>query len=315
MERVRLGNTDIEVSKLCFGSLTMTPAQANLSINEGANLIKYAYAKGINFIDTAEYYDNYQYIKEALKDIDREDYVIATKCYSYTRDMAAASLDKALMELNTDYIDIFMLHEQESIYTLKGHKEAIEYFLEAKQKGKIRAFGISTHYVAGVHGANELDEVEVIHPIVNMEGIGIQDGTISDMLEAVNKSHSLGKGIYGMKPLGGGHLINRYEEAFNFVKKIDYIHSIAVGMQSFEEVDCNVSIMENGSIPESLMYDLRKKNRKLVIADHCVGCGNCVSTCGHNGIQLIDGRAVPNSGCILCSYCAKVCPDFCIKIV
>ena len=49
--------------------------------------------------------------------------------------MAAASLDKALMELNTDYIDIFMLHEQESIYTLKGHKEAIEYFLEAKQRG------------------------------------------------------------------------------------------------------------------------------------------------------------------------------------
>ncbi len=49
MERVILGDTNIEVSRLCFGSLTMTPFQANLSIKEGAYLINYAYDKGINF--------------------------------------------------------------------------------------------------------------------------------------------------------------------------------------------------------------------------------------------------------------------------
>jgi len=315
MERVRLGNTGIEVSRLCFGSLTMTPAQANLSIRDGSELIKYAYTKGINFLDTAEYYDNYLYIREALKYIDRQDYVIATKCYAYTREMAAKSLDKALIELNTDYIDIFMLHEQESIYTLKGHREAIEFFLEAKQKGKIRAFGISTHYVAGVIGANQLDEIEVIHPIINVEGIGIQDGSIHDMIKAVKESYALGKGIYSMKPLGGGHLISRYEEAFEFIKNMDFIHSIAVGMQSKEEVDCNVSIIENGRVPEKIVKDIRRKNRKLVVADYCVGCGNCVNTCSHEGIEIINGIAVPNENCILCSYCAKVCPEFCIKIV
>lgn len=314
MERIELGNTGIKVSKLCFGSLTMTPAQANLSIKEGAELIKYAYEKGINFIDTAEYYDNYLYIREALKYIDRQDYIIATKCYAYTREMAAESLDKALLELNTDYIDIFMLHEQESIYTLKGHMEAIEFFLEAKEKGKIRAFGISTHFVAGVTGANQMDEIEIIHPIINMEGIGIQDGNIYDMLKAVKKSYSLGKGIYGMKPLGGGHLISKYEEAFKFVKNIEYIHSIAVGMQSKEEIDCNVSIIEKGVIPEKVRKTI-KKDRKLIVADYCSGCGNCVNTCGHNGIELIGGIAVPNENCMLCSYCAKVCPEFCIKIV
>ena len=53
------------------------------------------------------------------------------------------------------------------------------------------------------------DEIEIIHPIVNKEGIGIQDGNIEDMLTAIEKAYNKGKGIYGMKPLGGGHLINQ----------------------------------------------------------------------------------------------------------
>lgn len=315
MNRIKLGNTGIEVSRLCFGSLTMTPFQANLPVEEGAKLIQYAYTKGINFIDTAEIYDNYKYIKEALKNINREDYVIATKCYAYTKEMAKESLDLALRELGTDYIDIFLLHEQESIHTIRGHYEAIEYFLKAKEMGKIRAIGISTHRVSGVFAATQYDEIEVVHPIVNKEGIGIQDGTIEDMLAMIEKAYNMGKGIYGMKPLGGGHLISQSKEAFNFVKNIPFIHSIAIGMQSKEEVDCNVSLMETGEIPENLRDKLRKKKRKLIIADYCIGCGNCVRTCKQNGIEIIDGKATPNENCILCGYCARNCPEFCIKVI
>ena len=315
MDRIKLGNTSIEVSRLCFGSLTMTPFQANLSIEEGAQLIQYAYTKGINFIDTAEIYENYRYIKEALKGIKREDYVITTKCYAYTKEMAKESLDLALKELDTDYIDIFLLHEQESIHTLRGHYEAIEYFLEAKRIGKIRAIGISTHRVEGVLAATKFDEIEIVHPIVNKEGIGIQDGTILDMLEIIEKAYNMGKGIYGMKPLGGGHLITQAEDAFNFVKAIPFIHSFAIGMQSKEEIDCNVSLMETGQVPEHLKENLRKKKRKLIVADYCIGCGNCVRTCKQNGIEVINGKAIPNENCILCGYCAISCPEFCIKVI
>lgn len=315
MKRVVLGNTGIEVSRLCFGSLTMTPYQANLSIKDGSELIKYAYRKGINFLDTAEIYDNYQYIREALKEIDRREYVIATKCYAYTYDMAKESLKLALSELKTDYIDIFMLHEQESIHTIRGHWEAIEYFKEAKKKGKIRAIGISTHRIDGVLGATKVDDIEIIHPIVNMQGIGIQDGSIDDMLKAIKKAYDVGKGIYAMKPLGGGHLIKRAEEALNFVRDISYIHSIAIGMQSKDEIDYNISLMESGFASETLMNKIGKKNRRLIVADYCIGCGRCVSTCKHNGIKLVNGKAVPNGNCILCSYCARKCPEFCIKVI
>lgn len=315
MEKVILGDTKIEVSRLCFGSLTMTPFQANLSVKEGGYLIKYAYEKGVNFLDTAEIYNNYSYIKEALKDIKRENYVISTKTYAYTEEMAKDSLELALRELGTDYIDIFMLHEQESVHTIRGHYDAIKYFIKAKKQGKIRAIGISTHKVAGAQGVKEYPEIEIIHPIVNKKGIGIHDGSIDDMLKELNDLKLMGKGIYAMKPLGGGHLIKDAESAFNYVKEIPYIDSIAIGMQSTDEIDANIELLEKGYISEDLKVKIKKKNRKLSVADYCLGCGNCESRCQQNGIKVIDNMAVPNESCILCGYCATVCPEFCIKVI
>lgn len=305
----------MEVSRICFGSLTMTPFQANLSVKEGAYLINYAYDKGINFLDTAEIYNNYAYIKEALKGIKRENYCISTKTYAYTKDLARDSLNLALKEIGTDYIDLFLLHEQESIHTVRGHYEAIEYFLKAKEQGKIRSIGISTHRISGALAVKEFKEIEVIHPIVNKKGIGIQDGNIDEMLDVLSELKSMGKGIYAMKPLGGGHLIKDVESAFNFVKEIPFIDSIAIGLQSIEEIDANIQILENGYIKEDLKNNLKKKNRKLIVADYCIGCGKCVDRCKQNGIEIIENRATPNENCILCGYCATVCPEFCIKVI
>ena len=57
-----LGNTNLKVSILCFGSLAISPLQTNLSLDEGADIILSAMYKGVNFIDTAEFYQNYEYI-------------------------------------------------------------------------------------------------------------------------------------------------------------------------------------------------------------------------------------------------------------
>ena len=121
-----LGKTGIKVSRLCFGSLTVGPLQANLSVEEGGEIISYAFECGINFIDTAQLYQTYPYIKYALKKC-KKDIVISSKTYAYTREMAIQAFEQARLELDRDYIDIFMLHEQESIYTLQGHKAALDY--------------------------------------------------------------------------------------------------------------------------------------------------------------------------------------------
>lgn len=314
MKYSELKGTGIKVSNICLGSLTMVPSQGNLSVKEGAELISYAYERGINFLDTAELYDNYDYIKAGMDIVGRKNYIIATKTYAYDKVTAENSLSKALKALDTDYIDIFLLHEQESIHTLRGHMEALEFFEERKRAGVIRAIGISTHKVAGVQAFNEFDFLDIVHPMINYRGLGILDGTREDMLDQIKLAKQRSKAVYGMKILGGGHLIPEIEEAFAFARTLD-IESFAIGMQSKDEVDCNIALMETGKYPEVFRNKLKKKERKLVVADYCMGCGNCVKMCRHDGMSLVDGMAKPTETCILCGYCAGYCPDFCIKVV
>ncbi len=315
MEYRKLGNTELEVSRLCFGSLTIGPLQAGLGLEEGSAVIKAALDLGVNFIDTAELYRTYDYIREAIRGR-REKIIISSKCYAYDVEGAEKSLSKALKELGTDYIDIFSLHEQESEYTLKGHREAMEYFIRAKEKGYIRSFGISTHAVAAVQASLKYREIEVLHPIVNLAGLGIIDGSITDMLKAVSEAADAGKGIFSMKPLGGGNMIRNSGECFDFVLNNRSLHSIAVGMQSVEEVISNVAIFAGGNVPEEISSKLKAKRRRLHIDTWCSGCGSCSRKCAQKAITIREGKAVVDPDkCVLCGYCSASCPDFCIKVI
>lgn len=310
-----LGNTGIKVSKLGFGSLTMGPLQRNLSAFEGASLIEYAFSRGVNFIDTAELYETYAHIGEALRRIPREQLVIASKCYAYSKETALTSFEKALNELGTDYIDLFMLHEQMDEWTIKGHYEAIETFLGLKSKGLIKAFGISTHYISGVKAALKYPEIEVVHPITNRNGLGIQDGSRMEMEEALRAFKARGGGIFGMKPLGGGNLLGNIDECFDYILSQPYLDAIAFGMQSIEEIDYNVNRVMGLPIEDSLRIKVSTTEKALQIADWCMGCGACVKKCDHKALMLSGGKAiVDRSKCVLCGYCSSVCPEFCIKV-
>ena len=81
MEYSVLGNTEIKVSRLCFGALTIGPLQKKLPLEEGVEVLKYAIEHGINFVDTADLYDTYPYIKEVIKEY--PDLVVGTKSYAY----------------------------------------------------------------------------------------------------------------------------------------------------------------------------------------------------------------------------------------
>lgn len=310
-----LGNTGILVSGLCFGSLTLGPLQAGLSLDKGAALLRYAFEQGINFIDTAKLYDNYAYIARALKGWDKP-VVIASKSYDYTAEGMKKSLEEARLALDRDYVDIFMLHEQESELTLQGHKPALDWLGEAKTRGLVKAVGISTHTVSGVKAALKHDAIEVIHPIVNMRGLGILDGTLHQMNEALGQAHNQGKGIYGMKALGGGNLIPQAHEALAYAFSHPYLHSVAVGCRIKEELDFNLFVFEQKQPPEELVEKLKKVPRKLFVEEWCEGCGACLKRCPFGLLKLKGGKAVLTAeGCLLCGYCAAVCPQFAIKVL
>ncbi len=298
------------VSRLCFGSLTIGPLQTNMSPAEGAALIEYAAERGVNFLDTAELYDNYAHIARALRAF--PDLVIATKSYAYDRETAQRSLEKALRGIGRDYVDIMMLHEQESAHTLRGHGEALEYWQEMQEKGYIGHLGISTHHIAAVRAALAQDRIEVIHPIINITGLGIQDGSRAEMEAALRDAKRAGKGIYGMKPLGGGHFIAKRQEAFAYALSREYLSAIAVGMQNREEIDYNIALFSGETPDEATAI----KKRQLWIQDYCEGCGACVAACAQRALGLRENRAyVDSEKCVLCGYCAPVCPLFCIKVL
>lgn len=314
MHYATLGSTGIRVSRLCFGTLTMGPLQRNLPLSTGAGLLDYAFSLGVNFLDTAELYGTYPYIKEALKS--KPDAVVCTKSYSYDTKTAEESFKKAVEGIGREYIDLFLLHEQESVHTLRGHWEAVDYFLKKKQQGLIGAVGLSTHYIAAVRAAREYPELEIVFPLYNKTGIGIADGTSAEMLEAIKNAKANGKGIFAMKPLGGGHLLNDREEALRFVLKEPAIDSIAIGMQTKEEVAYNCAVF-SGEVPdEALAAKISAQPRSLIIHDWCEGCGACAARCRNHALVVADGKAVVNETlCARCGYCAASCPQFCIKVI
>ena len=397
-----LGKTGIRVSQICFGSLTVSPLGAGLSEAEGAEVIACALQGGINFIDTAQYYRNYETIKRGISLYTarggRENPVICTKTYAWNRELAAEAVDEARKKLGRDVIDVFLLHEQESIHTLRGHMEALEYLYECKEQGIIRAVGLSTHCVDAVYAAAEVRHshgsgLDVVFPMFNVEGLGIRRAQSAesfvraaetelehrtksgaenvteaesehrtkssaenvteseaerrakteagirislrdDMWRAINRCRESGIGVMLMKVFGGGHLLGASEshgklknifirtpseraaDALRFAIDSGCGDSIALGMQSAEEVLENIRFFETGRFSDDFCSKVNSRRRRLVVEDYCEGCGNCVRRCGQGAMSIVGGTAVCDSSkCVLCGYCAGVCPHFAIKVI
>lgn len=315
MKILSLGRTGIPVSRLCFGTLTMGPLQTNLPLEEGAEILAHAIRRGVLFFDTAQLYRTSPYLRRAMELTGKRDIIISTKTYAHTRALAKEAVEEARRKLDRDYIDLFLLHEQESIHTLRGHQEALEYLWECKQRGVIRAVGASMHHVAAVEGAIGMG-LDVIHPLLNREGLGIVDGSREQMEQALRRAHSSGLGIFSMKPLGGGNLFRKAGDCLDYVLGLEHIHSVAIGMQSIQEVDANIDYWETGRFSPASLEALEAKKRRLHIDSWCTGCGVCVSRCGQGALSVRENRAVcRDNRCVLCGYCASVCPEWAIKVV
>ena len=209
-----------------------------------------------------------------------------------------------------------MLHEQESLYTLRGHEEALNYLADQRAKGHIGAVGVSTHFCGCVRAAPRFPMIDVIHPLINAAGIGIQDGTRHDMENAIRAARDFGIGIFAMKPLGGGHLIGDSRAALEWALASPLLDAIAMGMQSIEEIDADVAAFEGDPDAWERFDALRHRQRRVMVHDWCEGCGRCAARCGQKAITVVDGRAkVDPEKCVFCGYCARVCPQFCIKVV
>ncbi|MDR1953858.1 MAG: aldo/keto reductase [Clostridiales Family XIII bacterium] len=306
-----MGNTGIFVPPVGMGVLTVGRTQLNLPLAEGAAVVRYALERGIDFLDTAEYYETYPYIRAALAKTDIRP-VIASKSLSHSY----AGMDRAIEDmrsaLNLDVIDIFLLHEVREAPDFESRVGAWTCLCDAKAKGRVRAIGISTHYVDVARLNAALPDSDILFPLINMESLGVRDGagpgTKEDMAAAIRTNSERGKGVFTMKVFGGGNLTGSYLEALDYVSALPGVDSIMVGMGKMDEVDRLAEYAE-GVIDRSYVPDIKHKKIRIDRGD-CEGCGACVPVCPGKAIRIEpDGIAAVNHDvCITCGYCAAACP-------
>jgi len=243
--------------------------------------------------------------------------VIATKSVAATYDDMRKAVEDARTQLGIDTIDIFLLHAariDESVFARRA--EALRCLLDYKARGIIKAVGISTHSVRTVRAAANHSDIDIVFPILNLRGLGILHGTREDMEEAVKECIAGGKGVYIMKALGGGILIDSYRQALDYVRGIPGVASVAMGMVSSQELIYNIRYF-NGELDDTDAINAdQARKRFIVVRTLCTNCGSCRETCPNEAIGEHDGVSVINEAkCLTCGYCVSSCGEFAIRMV
>lgn len=316
MKKNRLGNTNLFVTPIGLGVLTIGNTQLDLPLKEGAEIVRYAYEKGINLFDTAQYYETYPYIWEAFAGIDLSQSnpdrpIIASKSLDASYEAMERAILECLDALGLTTIDIFKMHEVRQDPDWDNRAGAWQCLLDYKARGIVKAIGVSTHHIDVVERMADVPDCDIVFPLINYAGLGIRKGagpgTAEEMAAAIQRCIDAGKGIFAMKAFGGGNLTGTYMRSLNYVAGLG-CHSIMVGMGNKSEIDDLVKYAE-GELADD--YQPETKNKRIHIDQgDCEACYACLERCPNKAIFINDaGLADVNYDiCLTCGYCAPVCP-------
>jgi len=161
MDYVKLGNTGLDVSRICLGCMSfgnVTPGSEDWHLNEAdsGKLVKQAMELGINFFDTANCYaggHSEEFLGRALKDYNRDELVVATKVFipmrqtpnggGLSRKHILAEIDHSLKRLDMDYVDLYITHRWDYNTPIEETMEALH---DVVKSGKARYIGASAMY-------------------------------------------------------------------------------------------------------------------------------------------------------------------------
>jgi predicted aldo/keto reductase-like oxidoreductase len=121
-------------------------------------------------------------------------------------------------------------------------RPVMEALTEAKEKGYIRAVGVSCHDIRALKVATEHPWVEVILARLNYAGVHM-DGKPDEVLPLLRNAVRNGKGIYGMKVVGQGELTRDPEKAIRYTFGTGVVAAVTIGMVSEAEIRQNVAIV------------------------------------------------------------------------
>ncbi len=215
MDRVNLGNSGLSVSPVALGTWQLSPRfWGDQSKDDIIAAVQLAFDRGVNFIDTADAYgDGYaeSVVGEALKDLPRDELVIATKVFNHfnpdgsrypdlSPDHIIERCEASLGRLGIETIDLYLLHLYDHLTPLPAIAGALE---KLRDQGKVRAIGVSNHSVEQLRAQRCVGPYCVVQPQYSLiDPIGEND------LLPYCEAHNIGVMVYS--PLHKGLLTGKY---------------------------------------------------------------------------------------------------------
>ena len=250
---VTLGRrSKVQVTRLAFGTGTHGGrVQRELGQDEFTRLVRYAYDRGIRFFETAESYHGMpEMLATALKGVPRDTYKLMTKYSTPAAGDPRPKIDDFRRQLNTEYIDILMLHCLRPPTWSSDYASLQDGFSAAKQKKIILAHGASVHGLPALRtfpGNLWLDiaMIRMNHNGTRMDTPSEREppsetiGKVDEVVAHTKKVHAQGMGVISMKLCGEGRFTRAEDRdaAMQFAMNLGAVDAVTIGFKSTQEID------------------------------------------------------------------------------
>jgi len=247
---VRLGRTPLTVSRFCLGTGMRGGNRESNHTRMGKQafeaLVRGSFDRGTRLFDLADLYGTHPYVIPALKGIARDRYQIVSKVWFMRGGLPEPErpdpdvvIPRFLKELQTDYIDLVLLHCVTSATWPEELRRQMDALSAMKEKGYIRALGVSCHSLGALQAAAREPWVESVHARINPYGMSM-DGPPERVAPVLKDIHAAGKGVVGMKIMGEGRLRTddeRRDASVKYALTLGCVDVLNVGCESLAEVD------------------------------------------------------------------------------
>jgi 1-deoxyxylulose-5-phosphate synthase len=253
-DQIVLGKTGIKASRLAIGTGTHSGNDQRAAGEDNMiKLLRGELDEGIRWWDAADMYRSHPYVGRALKEVKRDRVTLTSKTMGKTAEAVRADIERFRKELNTDYIDVCLLHcmtDGDWPEKMKGPMEALS---EAKQKGHVRAVGCSCHTFEALKAAADEPWVEVDLARINPHGVLMDVPKVEDVPkvdEVLRTMHARGKVVYGMKIIGEGAFRGRQiDKSLEYALSRPYLSGFTIGFSSKAQIDDIVRRIERIQAP------------------------------------------------------------------
>jgi len=246
---VTLGRSGIQTSILGIGTGTVGGSQQRALGEAGfTKLVRHALDCGLRYIDTADMYRMHYLVSAALKGVSSDKYFIQTKTTAKHPEVAKVDIERFRRELGLQSLDTLLMHCMSKGGWDADMRPVMDVLYEAKEKGRVRAVGVSCHGYPPLVTSSDCDWIDV--HLVRINPFGDQmDDTPEKVAAEIKKMHDRGHSVLGMKIFGetGFDSAEKRLQSLKYVLGLGCVDAFTIGFTSTAQIDETLGMIEQAT--------------------------------------------------------------------